>query len=121
MNAFRYQAIESSGAPATGVIEAEDRKAALRLLGQRGLYPSNLEPCSANGNGAPAAITDQPARKASGFGNRIKRKQITAFTREMSALLGAAIPIPQALNGLGEEEEKEAHAAVLGHIAGDEL
>lgn len=117
MNAFRYQAIESSGAPATGVIEAEDRKAALRLLGQRGLYPSNLEPCSANGNGAPAAVTEQPSRKTSGFGNRVKRKQITAFTREMSALLGAAIPIPQALNGLGEEEENPTLRDVILNIS----
>src|SRR6266568_9398650 len=29
MNAFRYQAIELSGAPVQGVIEAEDRKTAL--------------------------------------------------------------------------------------------
>ncbi len=117
MNTFRYQAIESSGAPASGVIEAEDRKAALRLLGQRGLYPSNLEPCSSNGNGAPAVVVNQPARKNSGFGNRIKRKQITAFTREMSALLGAAIPIPQALNGLGEEEENPTLREVILNIS----
>src|SRR2546426_8803942 len=32
MNAFRYQAIELSGAPVQGVIEAEDRKTALHLL-----------------------------------------------------------------------------------------
>jgi len=36
MNAFRYQAIELSGTPVQGVIEAEDRKAALHLLGKRG-------------------------------------------------------------------------------------
>src|SRR3989441_3186016 len=47
------------------------------------------------------------------FGQRIKRKEITAFTREMAALLGAAIPIPQALDGLGEEEENPALKAVV--------
>jgi len=47
MNAFRYQAIELSGAPVNGVIEAEDRKTALHLLGKRGLFPSNLEVCRA--------------------------------------------------------------------------
>ena len=47
MSAFRYQAVEDSGASVTGVIEAEDRKAALQLLGQRGLFPSTLEISSA--------------------------------------------------------------------------
>src|SRR2546425_11395401 len=51
------------------------------------------------------------------FGQRIKRKEITAFTREMAALLGAAIPIPQALDGLGEEEENPALRAVVLKIS----
>ena len=49
MSEFRYQAVEESGASVAGVIEADDRKSALRLLGLRGLCPSNLELNSANG------------------------------------------------------------------------
>ncbi len=115
MNSFRYQAIGGSGAAVEGVIEAEDRKSAIQLLGQRGLFPSNLEVCFTNG----AAKAGGPA-KASGFsfGNRIGRKQVTAFTREISALLAAAIPIPQALDSLGEEEENPALRTVLLEIAG---
>ena len=55
MNAFRYQAIELSGTPVQGVIEAEDRKTALHLLGKRGLFPSNLEACRA-AHEVPAAV-----------------------------------------------------------------
>lgn len=113
MNAFRYQAVELNGTPANGVIEAEDRKAALQQLGRRGLYPSNLEPCDAS---LPReASTAEPLRVAGG--KRITRKDITAFTREMSALLGAAIPIPQALAGLGEEEENPALRSVILGLA----
>lgn len=116
MNVFRYQAVELNGASVEGVIEAEDRKDALQLLGQRGLYPSNLEVCQPNGNGfADASIKGAIRKSGSSFGQRIKRKQITAFTREMAALLSATIPIPQALNGLGEEEENPAlREVVLG-------
>ena len=46
MTAFRYEAIGGNGAAVKGVIEAEDRKAALQLLGERGLFPSGLEICS---------------------------------------------------------------------------
>jgi type II secretory pathway component PulF len=115
MNSFRYQAIESSGASVAGVIEAEDRKTALQLLGQRGLFPSNLEACSTN-DAAPASSVSAPPVGFS-FGNRIGRKDITAFTREMSALLGAAIPIPQALESLGEEEENLALRSVVLQIS----
>jgi general secretion pathway protein F len=151
MSSFRYQAVEVNGASVEGVIEAEDRKAALRLLGQRGLFPSNLE-IYISGLGATAALervgnrrgneaekhlpdesvslpqrlplaraaegeTRVPATEGQGresrAGTRIKRKEITAFTREMAALLGASIPIPQALGGLGEEEENLALREVV--------
>jgi len=118
MNAFRYQAIEESGAAVEGMIDAEDRKTALRLLGQRGLFPSNLELCSANGDAAvPSPLAKEIHAADFHFGKRIKRKEITAFTREMSALLGAAIPIPQALDSLGEEEENPALREVVLKIS----
>ena len=118
MSEFRYQAVGENGASIAGVIEADDRKGALRLLGQRGLFPSNLELNSANGEIAKSVSknkTDQPAGFS--FGNRIKRKDVTALTREISALLGAAIPIPQALDSLGEEEENPALKEVVLKIA----
>ena len=48
MNSFRYQAIEANGTAVKGVIEAEDRKGALQLLGKRGLFASSLEICSSD-------------------------------------------------------------------------
>ena len=118
MNTFRYQAIEAGGTPVEGVIEAEDRKTALQLLGKRGLYPSSLEVSSLMGSALASASGDSLAPAAERhWGSRIKRKDITAFTREMSALLGAAIPIPQALDGLGEQEENPALKEVVLKIA----
>jgi general secretion pathway protein F len=116
MTAFRYEAIEAGGHAAKGVIEAEDRKSALQLLGKRGLFPSTLEACATNGEAKashPAKLQPNQFR----FGSGIRRRHITAFTREMAALLGAAIPIPQALNGLGEEEENPALKQVVLKIS----
>ena len=118
MNAFRYQAVETSGSSVEGVIEAEDRKSALRMLGERGLFPSSLE-ISNSRNGEAVASRRTVAERGSEApsGGRIRRKDITAFTREMSALLAAAIPIPQALEGLGEEEENPALRAVVLRVS----
>lgn len=115
MNAFRYQAIEQSGASVQGVVEAEDRKAALRVLGERGLFPSNLEVCA---NGAGAAAPANANRNSFGGGRRsVSRKDITAFTRELAALVAAGIPIPQALDSLGEEKENPVLREVILKIA----
>lgn len=120
MNAFRYQAIEESGASVQGTIEAEDRKAALRLLGQRGLFPSNLEICATNGNGNGSATTSvavAPPSVPIGFRKSVSRKDITAFTRELSALVAAGIPIPQALDSLGDEKENLALRDVVVQVS----
>ena len=118
MTSFRYQAIEPGGTPVSGVIDAEDRRGALQLLGQRGLFASNLEICQSGD--APAAIQQPGIAGASTsfrFGSRIKKREITAFTREMAALLEASIPIPQALDALGEEEENPALKEVVLRIS----
>jgi type II secretory pathway component PulF len=118
MGAFRYQAIEAGGNAVSGVIEAADRKAALQQLSTKGIFASQIEACAANGS-APAKAPTTPTPSASAsepaapkasfqFGSGVRRKDITAFTRQMSALLAASIPIPQALEGLGEEEENVA-------------
>jgi type II secretory pathway component PulF len=114
MDSFRYQAIKSNGTAVNGVIQAEDRRAALLLLGERGLFPSSLESeAAATKNSETKEVVAETPRSGRG----VKRKEITAFTREIGALLGSAIPIPQALDGLGEEEQNPALKAVILEIA----
>ena len=118
MKLFRYQAIEAGGAPVKGEIEAADRKSALQLLGERGLFPSLLESRAGAGEAvALPALTPPPHAGKMRPAGRVSGKDVTAFTREMGALLGAAIPIPQALDGLGEEEENPALRAIVLKIA----
>jgi general secretion pathway protein F len=117
MNSFRYQAVNGGGGSVQGVIEADDRKSALRLLGERGLFPSDLQACAGAAESSGPLAESKPAWSPNfRTGPAIKRKEITAFTQEMSALLGAGIPIPQALAGLGEEEENQALRAVVLQI-----
>jgi general secretion pathway protein F len=118
MKAFRYQAVELNGSPVKGEIEAADRRSALQLLGARGLFPSVLENCAPTGETAARPVLTPPQHAgAVRVGGRVSGKDITAFTREMGALLGASIPIPQALDGLGEEEENLALRAIVLKIA----
>jgi general secretion pathway protein F len=116
MGEFRYEAIETGGGSVSGIIEADDRRTALTQLASRGLFPSNIEAYTAGENNsakAPLAKAAAASPVRTGFRSGIRRKQVTAFTREMAALLGAAIPIPQALDGLGEEEEHPAFKELI--------
>ena len=118
MMAFRYEtAVRRSQRrfPRRCVIEAEDPQIrATPFWGGKGLFPSNLEVSSGKPGATDSAQTQAAVSAAEG---RVRRKDVTAFTREMSALLGAAIPIPQALDGLGEEEENPALRAVVSQIS----
>ena len=115
MGAFRYQAVEAGGNAVNGVIEAEDRKAALRVLSTRGIFASHIEACA---NGEVSKGVEKSAKAAQlQIGGRIRRKEVTAFTRELAALLGASIPIPTALEGLGEQEDNPAFCALILQIS----
>ncbi len=132
MGAYRYQAVEASGTPVTGTIEADDRKAALQLLSTRGIFATAIEAAAVDKSG-PSPLPSPQRRGGAmttngvevkrsaargGFGTSgIRRKEVTAFTRQLSALLGAAIPIPQALEGLGEEEENPALRAMILNLS----
>jgi general secretion pathway protein F len=119
MSSFRYQAVETSGNAVQGVIEAADRRSALQQLGNKGIFPSNLEVNRATGSKlttSPSLAPNASAEKFR-FSTGVKRKEITALTREMGALLGAAIPIPQALEGLAEEEENPGLQSALAQIS----
>src|ERR1041385_6679583 len=113
MSAFRYQAVEASGNAVSGVIEADDRKTALMELSSRGVFASAIEECAGEGKANTARSASRTTSSYSG----IRRKQVTAFTRQLSALLGASIPIPAALEGLGEQEDHPAFRALILKIS----
>ncbi|XOV70823.1 MAG: type II secretion system F family protein [Verrucomicrobiota bacterium] len=113
MTRFRYKAIQANGTASDGTIEAEDRREALRLLDTQGLFPSLLEADRSDSSKASTtAAKTKPDSKEKPqsfrFGSGIKRKEITAFTQEMAALLEAGITIPQALMAMKEEIDNPA-------------
>jgi len=115
---FKYQALETSGNKISGSIKADDRRSALRLLEERGLFPSLLETTSETADHKPAEKKTSPSASSDvTHSRRVSRKEITAFTRELATLINATIPIPTALQGLGSEEENPALKKVILDLA----
>ena len=134
MASFRYKALQLDGKTAEGELEAGGRQEAFRQMEERGLKPISLAEKPAgkpgkNGNGAPA-----PAASSNGDGaqkgfsfqsNKVTPKMLENFTRLLSSLLAAGVPLSRALVILCKEAAspaaaakwKEVHGAVIDGVS----
>ncbi|MCX6881206.1 MAG: type II secretion system F family protein [Verrucomicrobia bacterium] len=110
MSSFHYRALQSNGAVADGVLEAANRQEALRAIEGRGLRPIRV--AEANGsNGTSKSTQKNPttvqkptqglpllSQKLSlGGSNSISPRVLENFTRLLSSLLTAGVPLSRAL------------------------
>lgn len=85
MGSFSYRAVNAQGESLTGSIAAERIELASRELKAQGLTLLSLQP------------EQQGARPSGGFGSSAGSEEILSFTRELSVLLRAGLPIDRAL------------------------
>jgi general secretion pathway protein F len=98
MPVYEYTALDSKGKKNKGIIDADSRTAARQKIKQEGNYPVDIRET------APGASTGKnQAFRISLFARRIKQQDVHVTTRQLSTLLGAGIPLLQALNGLVEQ------------------
>ena len=111
MPTFQYKALKADGKIAEGVLDAPGRPDALRQIETLGLRPVNLsEKISAakNGSNGPA----QPGNFSFKFeSKKISPKALENFTRLLSSLLAAGVPLSRALVILYKETAAPAVAA----------
>jgi len=104
MPRFAYKAVQGEGELTEGILEAPGRLEAMALLEQRGLRPVKI-----------AEETGQAKPERSGFAlpwkrNRVSFAQLEDFTRSLSSLLEAGVPLSRALSILSQETADPAAA-----------
>jgi type II secretory pathway component PulF len=97
MPQFQYKAFQLDGTTAEGLLEAGGRQEAFRQMEQRGLKPITL---AEKANGAPQKNAAAPL--SLGKSLRFQSKHVTPrmlenFTRLLSSLLAAGVPLSRAL------------------------
>jgi type II secretory pathway component PulF len=111
MPTFQYKAIQSDGTIAEGRIEAAGRPDAFRQMEGRGLRPVSLaESAAKNGaakNGSAAAGDFSFKFKS----QKVSAKELENFTRLLSSLLAAGVPLSRALVILCKEASNPVSAA----------
>jgi type II secretory pathway component PulF len=111
MPTFKYKALKAGGGVAEGVVEASGRPDALRQIQTLGLRPVNVveKAAAARKNGAPAAA---PANFSFKFeSKKVPAKALENFTRLLSSLLAAGVPLSRAMVILYKESSNPVVSA----------
>ncbi len=108
---FNYTAHDQSGQISKGAINAHDKNAAISSLRSRNLSPIVLEESKTN-KGMNIEIGFLTSKKA-------KPKDLVIFTRQLSTMVNAGVPLIRSLNLLREQTESVALKRALAEITGD--
>lgn len=102
MPAFAYQALDSSGKTQRGVLQGDTARAVRGALRERGLNPLSVE-----------EVREGAGRKTGLFERRgLGAAQLALLTRQLATLIGAGLPIDEALGALSEQAENERQRAL---------
>jgi type IV pilus assembly protein PilC len=104
MPTFAYVARGRDGKKQRGVLTAENRQSLAQMLQSRGLTADKIEL--------------QGAKKASRFGGRrVKTVELLLFTRQLSTIVNAGLPLLQGLDILAEQTEDVGFSQVIQDVA----
>ena len=99
MPAFRYEAVDATGAVKKGVVSTDSPRAARSDLRTQGLVPISIEAIATQ-------LDEAGLTKRSAFGDHLSTIELALFTRQLASLLEANLPLEQAFSALLEQAER---------------
>lgn len=108
MAAFEFVALDERGRRRRGVREGDSRRQVRQALREEGLTPLSV---------------DQTVERSGGtlrwsFGRGMSLLELALFTRQMATLVGAGLPIEEALNAVAQQTEKRRAGAMIMAVRG---
>src|ERR1041385_3728379 len=108
MPVFQYKALQSDGLVAEGQLEAAGRPEAFRQMETLGLRPVSLAEKSGGGGDKALLPWSLPALSLGNRSEKISGRALENFTRLLSSLLAAGVPLSRALVILCKEASTPA-------------
>ncbi len=106
MPTFVYEALNSVGQPVKGTVDATSRDEAQNKIRAQGHYPTKLkEKAGAKAGARKQAGGGQSAGPRRRSVGKIPLKLLTQFTRQLSTLVDAGLPIVRSLDILEEQQK----------------
>lgn len=109
MPLFSYTATDSKNNIIKGTLETVDRTAVTTALGKQGLRPLSIKEQSGGARLKAPKVG----------GGKVKMNDLVMFTRELSAMVGAGVPLLRSLTSLEEHAESPALKKALVLIIQD--
>jgi len=108
MLSYKYTARDNAtGKKVSATVQASSEQTAAKLLHEQGLSPISIR---------PFAEANNPFSK---FHNRIKTKDKILFSRQLSTLLNAGLPLLKSLGTVGNQTQNKAFKVVVMEIISD--
>jgi general secretion pathway protein F len=107
MPAYRFEALDAAGKAQTGLVDADNAKAARSQLRARALVPLAVTPVT-------AASSDGAAPK---FTRRVfSTSGLAVWTRQLAGLVGSGLPLERALSALADEADVQRQRELVAHL-----
>jgi type IV pilus assembly protein PilC len=125
MPTFAYEAMNSSGQEVKDEIEAASKPDAIAKIRSRGFFPTKVSEKAAKkavkkkGAADDAGPTKSKRKMPLSFG-KVAKKQLVTFTRQLSTLQDAGLPILRSLQILEQQQKPGLLKAIIGGV-GDEV
>lgn len=109
MPKFSYIATDTKGNAVNGQVDMADRAAVLNALAKQGLRPISVK----EGAGAASLSFNFLG------GNKVKLNDLVMFTRQLSAMVSAGVPLLRALSSLETHSQSASLKRILGGVIKD--
>lgn len=103
---FSYTVITNQGRKLSGVMTAANREAVVASLRQQGSRPLTIREVI-------------PKKHRLGFRKKVNLKDLVIFTRELSTMISAGVPLPRGLETLADQTENKNFKSVITSINHD--
>jgi type IV pilus assembly protein PilC len=125
MPTFAYEAMNSSGKSQKGTIEADSSEDAIKRIRSQGFFPTSVREQKIKGGGGDgkgAAPRDVAKKKKKGMViaiGGVGLKKMTTFTRQLSTLQDAGLPLLRSLQILEQQQRPGLLKSILGGVCED--
>ncbi len=108
MPAYRFEALDAAGKASSGLLEADNAKAARAQLRAQALVPLDVTPVASAAGGSSGGL-------------RLTRRiftstGLTVWTRQLAGLVGSGLPLERALTALADEAEDNRQRELVAHL-----
>jgi len=118
MPLFAYTAVDAQGKTHQGTVEANSAADAAAAVKKQGRFPTNISETTATASKPKGKGLSLSFSLGGGSGTgKVPAKVLTVFTRQLSTLISAGLPLLRSLRTLSKQEKNQNLKKIMGVLA----